>query len=136
MTDAGTDPLAWLRQAAAAAPPPARPPVRRTERTAAGHPMAWADDAACAGMDKGLFYPVHSSTDHAKNPLPAEFIDKVRPTCDACPVRADCLDWAIHHEPIGIWAATDPRQRRVMRKALGVTLPEEEPTPETEEPAA
>lgn len=31
--------------------------------------------------------------------------------CEGCSVKAECLDWAIHHEQFGIWGGVGPRQR-------------------------
>lgn len=31
--------------------------------------------------------------------------------CDGCLVKAECLDWAVHHEQYGIWGGVGPRQR-------------------------
>ncbi len=33
--------------------------------------------------------------------------------CERCPVRDDCLQWALEMpEPVGIWGGTTPKQRR------------------------
>lgn len=65
----------------------------------------WLAQAACKGHTS-LFYPPQVSgrpTDWA----PAQTI------CNSCPVRSDCLDWAVeHHETHGCWGGRTPEQRR------------------------
>lgn len=81
--------------------------------TSANHTMAWADLGACRGEDQDLFYPVNGAgfaVDAAR----------VRPICQACPVFASCHAWAVEHETEGIWAATTPKDRRRLRKAMGI----------------
>jgi WhiB family redox-sensing transcriptional regulator len=40
-----------------------------------------------------------------------------RAVCEACPVRRDCLAYALSApELVGIWAGTDERERRRMRR--------------------
>lgn len=80
--------------------------------------MAWADDGACKGEDQDLFFP----------PVPPENITAlhvaaVRPICQACPVFTSCHTHAVRRESDGIWAATSPRDRRRLRKAMGMPSP-------------
>lgn len=42
--------------------------------------------------------------------------------CNECPVKAMCLEWALHHEDWGIWAGTIPSERARMRRELGIRL--------------
>jgi WhiB family redox-sensing transcriptional regulator len=52
----------------------------------------WRDRAACLGMDKGVFFQDGGHADAAKR------------VCAECPVRSECLDYAIaNHERHGIW---------------------------------
>jgi WhiB family redox-sensing transcriptional regulator len=37
--------------------------------------------------------------------------------CDTCPVRAQCLEYALRNkESYGVWGGTTPEQRRRMRR--------------------
>ena len=50
-----------------------------------------------------------------------EFIEKpteaARALCAGCPVHRNCLGFALAHEHVvGIWAGTDEKERREMRK--------------------
>lgn len=94
--------------------------------SAANHPMAWADEAACIGMDPERFYTARG-----------EVIDpEVIATCAGCPVRPDCLAWALRHEKHGFWAGMSERGRRKLRRSMGIRLVEPEPITATEDIAS
>lgn len=66
-------------------------------------PTPWARDAACAGTDN----PEQWFPNQGGNCTPARTI------CGRCPVRIECLEyalaWNIRH---GIWGGLSPTQRR------------------------
>jgi len=67
---------------------------------------AWSDQAACRGTDTEIFYPANAEEE-------AEALS----ICATCPVRAQCLEYAIHNrETYGIWGGATPEQRRRMRR--------------------
>lgn len=69
----------------------------------------WRTLASCAGTDPGLFFPRTGSTDDAA---------RARAVCRSCPVRAECLaESLVRPEQHGIWAGTNPGQRRSLRRA-------------------
>jgi WhiB family redox-sensing transcriptional regulator len=77
-------------------------------RPAIGH---WAERAAChaAGVDPELFFP-------ASDTPPPDQLSAARKICARCPVKAHCLEWALHTgEAAGIWAGTTPAERRYLR---------------------
>jgi len=65
----------------------------------------WIDLAACADEDPKLFFPpTGTSAEPAKR------------ICARCPVRSECLEYALRHrERHGIWGATSDRDRRKVR---------------------
>ena len=68
--------------------------------------MPWADKAACAGTDPEAFFP-----DRGGNPHPAKKV------CRDCPVRQQCLDYALKHaENWGIWGGLTDNERRSIRR--------------------
>jgi WhiB family redox-sensing transcriptional regulator len=81
----------------------------------------WMERAACKGTDTdAVFYPEipHMSAG-----------DEARAICAVCPVREQCLEYAIdNHEPDGIWGGKTWRQRRRLVTARRREL-EEGPTP-------
>lgn len=62
----------------------------------------WQSYALCAEVDPELFFPekgVSAAT--------------ARKICFACPVRTECLDWAISNgETSGVWGGLSERERR------------------------
>ncbi|MDO5617501.1 WhiB family transcriptional regulator [Kocuria sp.] len=69
--------------------------------------LAWQTDALCAQTDPEAFFPEKGgSTRDAKR------------VCEACPVRSECLDYAMaHDEKFGIWGGLSERERRRLRRA-------------------
>ena len=66
----------------------------------------WTQQAACRGADTEIFYP--ASPDEEAEALSI---------CATCPVRAQCLDYAIRNrETYGIWGGTTAEQRRRIRR--------------------
>lgn len=62
---------------------------------------AWRDRSACTGEPTELFFPEVERV----HPAVAEL-------CGRCPVREDCLDYAIAGHEAGIWAATTSNERK------------------------
>jgi WhiB family redox-sensing transcriptional regulator len=69
-------------------------------------PLEWQEQALCAQTDPESFFPEKGgSTREAKR------------VCDACPVRVQCLDYALENqERFGIWGGLSERERRRMEK--------------------
>jgi WhiB family redox-sensing transcriptional regulator len=69
----------------------------------------WRSRAACQHTDPELFFP-----DCTAGPV----IDRAKQICDACPVRARCLDWALSHgAAVGIWGGRTEAERHAMAAA-------------------
>nr|WP_225752238.1 WhiB family transcriptional regulator [Pseudoclavibacter sp. Marseille-Q3772] len=70
------------------------------------NPLAWQADALCAQTDPEAFFPEKGgSTRDAKM------------ICQACEVRAQCLEYALERdERFGIWGGYSERERRKMRR--------------------
>ena len=67
----------------------------------------WMQRAACKGMDPEIFFP-----EAAHGPAG----DEARAVCETCPVRVQCLEYALANvEPDGIWGGKTWRQRRKIR---------------------
>ena len=69
-------------------------------------PNGWREQTACRGMDVDLFFREDS-------PVPVE----ARRTCASCPVRSECLAFALSvPTTAGYWAGTTQRERNRMRR--------------------
>ena len=66
----------------------------------------WMEDAACLGVDPDLWFPSRGSTG-----------TRAKAICAGCPVRVECLDYALeNNEQHGIWGGLDlPERRRVAK---------------------
>lgn len=74
----------------------------------------WTDRAACAGSDTDFWYP--TLTDTATNGGPNALVAAARAICHRCPVRTDCLEYALtRNETHGIWGGKTPKERRAER---------------------
>ena len=73
---------------------------------------AWMNDAACADSPENFF------------PLPNEMAaaKRAKAVCAGCPVKSDCLAYAMTNDLRGIWGGTGERERRRVR---GERIPSE-----------
>jgi WhiB family redox-sensing transcriptional regulator len=67
---------------------------------------SWQERALCAQTDPEAFFPEKGgSTREAKK------------ICEGCPVRAECLAYALaHDERFGIWGGLSERERRRLKR--------------------
>jgi len=67
---------------------------------------AWHQHGACRGADPNLFFPERG-----------ESVKEAKAVCARCPVRAECLDYAMeNHEVVGIWGGLSARERRQLSR--------------------
>lgn len=70
--------------------------------------LDWRDFADCKKYDHMLWFP---------EPGQHYEIKKAKSICSQCPVRKECLDYALEtKQTIGIWGALSSRQLRAERK--------------------
>jgi WhiB family redox-sensing transcriptional regulator len=75
------------------------------------------DDAACRGLDVELFFSYETERGSVERQHRAQAIQ----VCSGCPVRRECLDYAMRTEPTdlryGIWGGlTGPERRTLARR--------------------
>lgn len=68
----------------------------------------------CAQVDPELFFPEGSSNSIGTA------LKTVTPICRSCPFKEPCLDYALHNDVQGLWAATTDKQRRELRRKLKI----------------
>jgi WhiB family redox-sensing transcriptional regulator len=68
--------------------------------------MDWHSAAACRSWDPDLFFPISLTG------APAERqIAKAKEVCAWCPVRTDCLDFALRtRQAYGVWGGLSERE--------------------------
>lgn len=64
----------------------------------------WMDGALCAQTDPELWFPEKGGSSQS-----------AKQVCAACPVRAECLAYALRHQEVGIWGGTNARTRQRLR---------------------
>jgi WhiB family transcriptional regulator, redox-sensing transcriptional regulator len=72
----------------------------------------WQWQAACRGEDAGLFF----APNHLENKEQRDLRERgAKAICGGCPVRVDCLEYAIRiHETHGIWGGLNELERRLL----------------------
>ncbi|HTX27990.1 MAG TPA: WhiB family transcriptional regulator [Streptosporangiaceae bacterium] len=71
----------------------------------------WRSAAACLGADPDLFFPVSTTGPAEKQIARAKMI------CTKCPVRLECLEFALAHDQFyGIWGGATPEDRQRARR--------------------
>jgi Transcription factor WhiB len=77
-------------------------------------PPEWAEDVACAELEldvvDSMFFPSRGQSGKAPRAL-----------CATCPVRAECLDYAVvAGEEFGIWGGSSERERRRLKRCRNI----------------
>jgi WhiB family redox-sensing transcriptional regulator len=74
-----------------------------------GEDLAWREQGACNNpyVDYTVFFPPYDS------PSGNAAAKKI---CDRCPVKAQCLAWALKYDEMGIWGGTGEADRRAIKR--------------------
>jgi len=65
----------------------------------------WRQSAVCGQTDPDVFFPDTGRSKITKR------------TCAGCPVRTECLEWALTHgERFGIWGGLSEQERDMLKK--------------------
>lgn len=79
--------------------------------TLANADYSWRRKAICRDTDPDVFFPV-GTTGYA-----LVQIAKAKGVCGECPVRIECLDYALEtNQDSGIWGGTSEEERRILRR--------------------
>jgi len=84
--------------------------LRGQDVTALHAPEDWETRAACRGQSAAIFFaPTHFERKEAR----AARERQAKAVCAACPVRKECLNYALRiREPHGIWGGLSEVERR------------------------
>lgn len=73
----------------------------------------WWAEAACAEAEHDLFFPAGDTGDAIRQ------IEEAKKHCAACPVREECLDFALETNQVyGIWGGVTEQERKTLRRRL------------------
>jgi WhiB family redox-sensing transcriptional regulator len=87
--------------------PPLALSTALTKRRALDEPVTdWRQDAACREAAPELFF-----TDNS---------DEAKAICADCPVRAECLSWALENTEFGVWGGLGEDERQAQKPAAPV----------------
>lgn len=76
----------------------------------------WHEWALCGGMDFATFF---GAVNDERPTMKRSEISAARRICSACPVKRECLQWALGTgEDFGVWGGTSGRQRARMRAVM------------------
>ncbi len=73
----------------------------------------WQLRGACVGQDPELFF----APDGSRGPTRALYEVEAKALCAQCPVRQQCLEYALEARMDGVWGATNELERRALRRA-------------------
>ena len=66
-------------------------------------PASWMKDSACKDADPSIFFVERGESG-----------EEAKAICATCPVKQECLDYALaNNETIGVWGGMSRRQRRI-----------------------
>lgn len=81
-------------------------------RSRSKDPQQWMQRGACRTAPSSVFMSEDDGVEEA--PYPTEEQEYY---CNLCPVRADCLAYALEHDEWGVWGGTTSYQRRQLNRA-------------------
>lgn len=80
-------------------------------------PGRWVKDALCAQLDPEFMFS-HERVGSGPDP---QVVARQRSICRKCPIRVECLDWALANgEKYGMWGGHTTAERRRMRGQMMV----------------
>ncbi len=76
--------------------------------------MTWPSYAACLGADPELFFPIGETGPAVRQ------IAEAKQICGRCPVRQECLQWALDTDQnAGVWGGLSESERFALKRRLG-----------------
>ena len=74
---------------------------------------SWRNQAVCRDTDPELFFPIGTTGQALLQ------IDRAKEVCCECPVKVNCLDFAIAtNQDSGVWGGTSEEERRDIRRQI------------------
>jgi hypothetical protein len=76
----------------------------------------WARQSACSALPDAEVARIFFAEKTGANA-------EARAICGQCPVKAECLDYALNRPEWGMWGGTTLDERIALRRRLGIRLP-------------
>ena len=102
---------------------PRRTPPPLIEEDAVSGSREWVEQAACAKpyamtLHDAWFGPSEDDPDYKGTVIPKEYRKTAKGFCLVCPVKQECLDYAMKNDiRHGIWGGKTPEERTGLRNA-------------------
>lgn len=79
-------------------------------------------EPACSTTDPELFFPHETELPSGKVISKYSDIATAKKICSECPLKLDCLEYALRTHEIGIWGGTTESQRELLRKNQRISV--------------
>jgi WhiB family transcriptional regulator, redox-sensing transcriptional regulator len=79
-------------------------------------------EPACSTTDPELFFPHETELPSGKVISRYGDIAAAKKICSECPLKLDCLEYALRTHEIGIWGGTTESQRELLRKNQRISV--------------
>lgn len=78
------------------------------------------DNPACAETDPELFFPQETESWDGRILNKYTNLAAAKQICDSCPLKIDCLEYALKNVEVGIWGGTTEEQRGLIKRRAGI----------------
>jgi len=98
--------------------------VRNTKEESVATAPYFDGTQLCMQMDSNVFFP--EAKDARTSPDKMKYKDEVtmaKNVCNTCHFVIDCLKYALDNDVVGIWGATDTKEREQIRKQMNIPKP-------------
>lgn len=70
--------------------------------------------ARCKGVDPDVFFSAEMDEEEAMTSVAVQYgIEKAKRICAVCPIRIECLEWALpQSDLVGVWGGLTAKERR------------------------
>lgn len=84
-------------------------------------PLLPPEEGACKGEPTQWWFPLRAKEAHGSDVLANKINTvKAKAICGKCPSVAPCLEYSLHHEPLGIWGGLDETERAILRRRRNI----------------
>ena len=73
-------------------------------------------DPECANVDPELFFPQEVDMGDSKVVSKYQNLSAAKAICNSCPLKLQCLEYALKNYEVGVWGGTTEHQRDELRK--------------------
>jgi WhiB family transcriptional regulator, redox-sensing transcriptional regulator len=76
----------------------------------------------CASVDPELFFPQEIEMSDSKVVSKYQNLSAAKAICNSCPLKLQCLEYALKNYEVGVWGGTTEHQRDDLRKLSNIKL--------------